>query len=976
MKHHPALAGLLLPILATASALMASPPAAAQEFSLRLMPLADSISSLSIQQLLIDNQGDLWMATDGGLLRYDGSSFRVYYGGHDGIPRQATQALVMSPSGQLYARTDQGLFAGSATGFTELRTAQGSVRTDMYTPLAAESDRRLLFVRDRQLFELMRPDAAWLARPLFAPTVIAAHPQLRDIRSLLFDDQGALWFGCGEQLCRLRGERLDLWGADGGVPAGSYTSLLQDPQGRLWARSPSHLVALRRGAPRFEVRDPPDAEVGSSTRLLMLALDPQRRLITRTGHGIAVLDGERWIGWNTGNGLPDHGITQAVVDHEGNFWLGVQGIGLYQWPGYGSIESWTRRQGLDMDAVHSIVRDRGHRLILGTDAGCRMLDESSRRIVQCPWSGLPKQGVLASAVDTEGNYWVSYQGAQLWQVPAGGTRARQVTSMPEGVNATVLLFDRPGTGYLAAGEQGLLRIDTLSLAQRQQPLPPGIRVDDITHAADGTLWVATTGGLYALRDGRYSLVPTLFEGEQLNPDTVTTTPDGEVWTSRIGSPILHMTHAGGTHPTLDWQAPEGMGLRTLYSLHTDRRGWIWANTGRGVGVYDGQVWRQFGVEDGLVWTDTTPGALYADDDGSIWVGTRGGLTHIRDPQRWIHDTSRPVQLHLSDAMFGRVDLLQGGVHLPWHSDTALDLSFAARAFEISPLTELRYRLLGLSSQWYASRSFNVHIPALAPGHYELEAVAVDQAHARNSQSLRLVFDVDPPWWATRLFRAAAVLAAAVMLLLLWRWQQQRWRNRQARLERRQREHRQLLERATRDALTGVWNRGTVLELLSGEMQTARRSGTALAVALVDADHFKAVNDSLGHPAGDEVLKQLTQRLHASFRQRDLIGRYGGEEFLVVMPGLSEDAHGTLLESVRKSIADLPFDIAGVELAITVSIGVAWMTPAEDTSTDLIRRADHALYEAKGAGRNRVMYSPSSLSNSQRRVRARPWTPAP
>ena len=937
--------------------------AQAQQFNLQLLSRNAGLHNPDIEQLAVDNRGDLWAATEGGLYRFDGASFTLYDKSR-GLPRDSIGALAISPGGRVYVRTDEGLFVGDARRFEAIPTASGPVHSDLYTPLLAPSDRRLLYLRNAQLYQLDRTaTGVWKEQPVFAAALLDAQPQLRTVYGLLSGTDGTLWFGCGEGICHLQQGKVEYFNAHQAVPAGSYTSLLLDPRGRLWARSATHLVMREPGARDFEVNDPPHALISNDVRLALLGLDPQQRVITRTHNGLGVLDGGQWREYGPDNGMPDHGITQSLVDHEGNFWLGVQGSGLYRWTGYGNFESWTAHQGLELNATWSILRDRQHRLILGTDVGCRLLDEAARQVQPCPWSGLPDEQTATSALDPQGNYWQSYQTPQLWMVPAGSNKARRITAVPPNFNAFSLVFDQPGRGVMNAWEAGVATIDTRTLGVTLQPPPGNPRVDELARAADGVLWLATSGGLYTLRDGQFTLIPTVFNGETITPDTVTITPDGDVWASRIGSPLIHVTDAQSAHPHVEWVQPESLGAISVYSLRVDHRGWIWASTSNGIGVYDGHSWRRLEMEDGLVWDDTNEGAFYADDDGSVWIGTSGGLTHIKDPARWIRETSQPVQLLITLAQFGASDLLASDdPRLPWQADTALDVALSARAFERGRHTELHYRLLGLSSRWSTTETFAIHIPALAPGHYELEAVAVDAAHDRISTTRRLSFDIRPPWWQTDLFHAAEAAAAAGVLLLVMLWLMRRQKRQFEDRERERREHELLLERATRDALTGLWNRATVLELLAGEMQTSRRIGTPLAVALVDIDHFKDINDTHGHAGGDEVLRQFAQRLRGSFRQRDLIGRYGGEEFLVVMPGVPPEDRGSLMESVRESIASLPFHFNGADLRVTVSIGVAWMEPAGEPAADVIRRADHAVYEAKALGRNRVMYHLDGSSN--------------
>ncbi len=164
---------------------------------------------------------------------------------------------------------------------------------------------------------------------------------------------------------------------------------------------------------------------------------------------------------------------------------------------------------------------------------------------------------------------------------------------------------------------------------------------------------------------------------------------------------------------------------------------------------------------------------------------------------------------------------------------------------------------------------------------------------------------------------------------------------------------ELRRRAETDSLTGILNRRRLMELAQREFNAARRYGHACAVLMFDIDHFKQVNDTHGHAAGDAVLVELAARCAATLREVDLFGRTGGEEFVIVMPHSGQEQAAQAAERLRRMVAERPF--AGPELAlgITVSIGVAGVTPLTPTLDKLLQAADQALYEAKQGGRNRV-----------------------
>ena len=163
-----------------------------------------------------------------------------------------------------------------------------------------------------------------------------------------------------------------------------------------------------------------------------------------------------------------------------------------------------------------------------------------------------------------------------------------------------------------------------------------------------------------------------------------------------------------------------------------------------------------------------------------------------------------------------------------------------------------------------------------------------------------------------------------------------------------------MQLAMTDAVTGLYNRHYLTSHLETLIRTARHNQKPLSLAMVDIDHFKAINDTHGHAVGDEVLQEFGRRLARNVRGVDLAARYGGEEFVVVMPDTGlKDAH-RIAERLRQTVESPPFALSvGVEVPVTVSIGLAGLDPGLKTGGQLIEKADMALYDAKNAGRNRV-----------------------
>jgi diguanylate cyclase (GGDEF)-like protein len=171
----------------------------------------------------------------------------------------------------------------------------------------------------------------------------------------------------------------------------------------------------------------------------------------------------------------------------------------------------------------------------------------------------------------------------------------------------------------------------------------------------------------------------------------------------------------------------------------------------------------------------------------------------------------------------------------------------------------------------------------------------------------------------------------------------------------------LREQATHDGLTGLLNRTGILEKLDDELSRAARTGTPVSVLMADLDLFKSINDTRGHLVGDAVLREAARRLKAAARRYDSVGRYGGEEFLIVLPGCNVFDAAIQGERMREAIGSMPFLAPSQPLRLTASLGVAC---SSDCAPEvLVREADDALYLAKAGGRNRVVVHSAEVSEA-------------
>ena len=167
--------------------------------------------------------------------------------------------------------------------------------------------------------------------------------------------------------------------------------------------------------------------------------------------------------------------------------------------------------------------------------------------------------------------------------------------------------------------------------------------------------------------------------------------------------------------------------------------------------------------------------------------------------------------------------------------------------------------------------------------------------------------------------------------------------------------RQMSESALRDGLTRAYNKRYFTERLELELQHALRHGSPLSLVFIDIDHFKQINDTHGHPIGDQVLAQLATLMMSMLDEDEVFARYGGEEFAIIARGTGTREAAALSEKLRATVENHPFVFSGARIPVTVSIGIARApAPGIAETADLVTRADEAMYDAKHAGRNRVV----------------------
>ena len=278
-----------------------------------------------------------------------------------------------------------------------------------------------------------------------------------------------------------------------------------------------------------------------------------------------------------------------------------------------------------------------------------------------------------------------------------------------------------------------------------------------------------------------------------------------------------------------------------------------------------------------------------------------------------------------------------------------------------------YRLLGFDPNWQeVGQERDVYYNHLAPGRYEFDLQAAESGGSGTIvQSIPIT--VIAPYWQTAPFRMLIIAGLLLLVFGLYKLQVRHLMKHNRKLQETVSQTKAeltlaakvagdaqvaLKEQALKDSLTGLWNRRAIFSMLEREVCRAQRDQLSITVVMIDLDHFKVVNDTYGHLIGDDVLREVAGRLVELMRSYDYVGRYGGEEFLIVLPGCSPQNGVQRAEAFRRAVADRPIPTSVGPLSATCSLGVAAFDDAMSPE-DLIHRADEALYRAKRCGRNSV-----------------------
>ncbi len=969
---------------------------------------ADGLPNDAVSALVQDSRGFLWIGTQGGLVRWDGYRFTLY----ENEPFNEN-TLIHNQIQTLFLDNDV-LWIGTYGGLDrlDLKTHDFThYRNDDNDPASLGHDLIIAIGKDRHgslwvgtangLYRLLEggngfkaylPDETRPSGPNQPGAITAA-----TVRAIHLDGKGRLWIATSWGGLCLYDEEADAFrswkhedGNERSLPSNVVMAIDEDATGRFWFGLWNGGLATSRDPESgvFETYATEDLRVYTVN-----AKDPLRVYVATWGGGLFELNRDNGAFTRYQNGTDLGSISHDVVysfllDASGDFWVGTNGGGLNRLSrNEGYYETMNHDpaspDSLSAGKVTSIVRDRKGTLWVGQyNGGLNKFNWATRTFTHyrhdaAKADSLPNDIVNALYEDSRGRLWVgTSDGLARYDEKKDAFVNIPLDGLPDTVFYSIL--ENPdGRLWLGMYTKGLALYDPETGAyqwfhpdSRGESGPVSDIVYSMTWDNRGRLWLGTNEGL-TIKDG------ASFKSWKYNPQNLTGLSSntircmyrdgkGTIWIGTTGGGLLRATEEDGVF-TL-FTRKDGLPSMNVRHIVEDRKGNLWVGTSSGLSVmkHGERTFQGLSVFTSLKNRDFHTGT-WRDAEGYIYFGGTNAVYRF-NPNNLPDDTRDPG-VEIADFRLGegRTETPIDPAYLTQlrldYRENTFSVDFAVTDYSFSSQNRYTYFLDGFDKDWKSpTQERRAEYTNLPGGTYTLRVRGSNADGIWSAKERTLEIKVaSPPYlspWAWALYLAFLIgigyliamlrgkrsLAEKVAELTTLKGELEALNDR-------------LIEQNRIDGLTGISNRRHFDEHAERAFSFATRDNLPFSVLMIDLDYFKLFNDIDGHQRGDDVLRLVAKTLKDCVeRTTDMVARYGGEEFTVILYDTDEAGARTMAERMRQAVWDLAVEHPGNKSTgrLTVSIGIASAEPTgDDTVSELIRRADLALYKAKENGRNRV-----------------------
>ncbi|BAO45569.1 ligand-binding sensor domain-containing diguanylate cyclase [Thiolapillus brandeum] len=962
--------------------------------------IKQGLSQVTGNTILQDRTGFIWIGTQDGLNRYDGHEVRVFR--HDrnnpqSLGRDFINVLAEDDEGHLWIGTrgkgldeynprtgefHHYLQAGksgdkSASDVRVLEvlkdrvlfgTLQGLFSLNLHTrdiqaihlediPTTPPTIQDILTLPDNTVLVasnrgLRRLDPETGASASFLPQILQNYPG--SIDALFLDSQQRLWIGAHDKgvlvidpdretiLQRFKPQS----GHQESLPATEITAFTEDSQGNIWIGTPKGLS---------------------------IYLD-QRNILIR------IADNKR-----RPEGMSDHTIHSLHTDRSGTVWIGTHVGGVSHITPhlvrFGKENPSSNLISLDKRVLGIAVAPDGD-MYAGTVNGLVRRRKGEIYFKPVPQADGPPSAVYGVYFSRDGTLWAG-SATGLRRLPPGQTQLEPV-EVDSSYYFISILEDQDGFLWLSRPTE-LLKYDPVErkvVAQLDIPHVYGLLLLD-----SGKLLVGGLGAIHLVDTASAQILSTL-EGDIHGFNTITylfRSHEGEIWGGTQGDGVFHLELPSETNikdaRLTFFTTHQGLLSNAIGAIQQSRDGNLWISTINSISRLNpstGEI-RNFDARDGALSEGYFIGSGARDAEGLIYFGGTVGLTSF-SPEWIIADTSAPrvilTDLRLDNQLIQPIrqgSPLQQPLTYTKHLVipprwSNINLSFSSDNYTFPAAQRFAYRMLGADESWTETDAEHrfASYTNLPPGDYRFQVKTTNLDGKWNHQPNEITITILPDWYQTPWAWLFFLLATGGALYAFIRWRMKGLLKRNIELEKRVTERTRALTEANEklshlartDTLTGLLNRRAFTELFPGN-DTARSSPGECALALLDIDFFKQFNDQYGHDCGDIVLQEMAQLLQKNLRQHDVVARWGGEEFIVLLPDSSLDTAREIMERLRQAVASHKFRWKGETLRISITAGLgSCINKNLDAS---LLSVDQALLQGKKQGRNRLVLATSTSS---------------
>ncbi|MBV2130053.1 ligand-binding sensor domain-containing diguanylate cyclase [Arsukibacterium indicum] len=909
----------------------------------------DGLPHNTVNAIAQTPDGYLWFATWEGVARFNGRRFDIFERSErTGLPDSGIRSLYVAANGDL-------LVAGSRGGIARVNGQQWQ----SYPPLGVL------------------------------------------INKVLVDSQQRLWLateGEGVVVQTPDGRRRQFT-EDNGLPANAAHSIFEDHLGQIWVGTMAGLALIDNS---LTLSRPLSSQL--TAPVFALAADSQQQLLIGTERGLFQLDqqqqltellagvpvatllaetsGELWIGTvdrgllrlygnkveqlSIEQGLPNNRVLALWRDKERSLWVGTNG-GMFRLRD-APFTTYSSEQGLADNYVRTVMSDGAACVYVGSSRGLDHICDGTIRNIDLS-SHAKGQSVLSLAMGQHQSLWIGTYTDGLLHYADGKVIAHYNSKDGLAANEVRAILPRADGSVLVGTAQGLTLIENGQLSTPIDAVAlPSPFIMALHQAADGRIFIGSGAGVSIWQNGEVSQLDFSVLDQAEYAFGFVEDPEADILWMTTDRGLVAFNLVSGQLALIG--RSHGMPFDKLFQLVIDEQQHFWISTNRGVlrlarqqaldviyGRRDNINYELFGESDGMASAQANGGSSPAaslHSDGSVWVATSVGVSKVQPARLSSFSAVTPPVVLEKLVADGKQYLPQQPVALA-AGISRIELEYAGLGYIMPQRIQYRTRLDGFERDWVSrGTQANVQYTNLAPGHYTFNVAASYPDGGWSPAVATVSFTIAPHLWQRPVFQLLALLLLAALVIITVRWRLASLKRSELKLKMQVAEKTaELAALARLDSLTGLANRRAFDEAMQHELKRAKRQQEPLCLALLDIDHFKQVNDNWSHSVGDEVLKRVAATLQQYCRDIDTLARWGGEEFVILLPDTPLPLAQEVCDRLRLRVSETSFTDVVPELTITLSIGLATLNHKDD-GKQLLIDADRALYRAKNQGRNTVI----------------------